>query len=480
MADRKSHTSDQSRLQRRNVLKLVGASSVGLGSLAGCVGGQDGGNGGDSDGGGGDGQDSDGGTTADGDWPDLSGQELHFLTDENSSDMQDFFGRVAQDFEEATGASVQMEFGQQGTSVEQRLAQLLQAGDPPELFTTSVSQGTRLVYQRDILRPLNPVMEDVSSEYSEPITGARLTRDDDDYLIPWTASGDALWYRADIFDEGPETWDDMLAQAEKHDDQNGTRAYFQPAKQDFCTLIVLLSWAYTNEARVAQRQDGEVQIIMGEGKYRERWVETLEFMKELHQYAPLAADASCAEQVQAVASGAAASTPYPARVKINAIDTKPEMASDLHPTLIPKKRTHITNGVVEGLVSFDGSNGEVADTYVDFLFEDDYLMEFYNVTPVHLGPPYQAIQESDRYQELLDNLPEQWSREDVEISFEQNEKMLSLATETDPPNPYAGAISGSGHLSQMAHDVLVNDADPGAVVDETASKVAQALEDAKE
>jgi len=394
--------------------------------------------------------------------------------------MQQFFDNVAKDFESATGATVDMEFGQQGTSVEQRLAQLLQADDPPELFTTSVSQGTQLVYQRDILRPVNSVLEDIVSEYSEPITGARLTRGEDDYLIPWTASGDALWYRADIFDKAPETWEEMLAQAEKHDNTNGTRAYFQPAKAGFCTLIVLLSWAYTNEARVAQRIDGEVQIVMGEEPYRDRWIETLEFMKQLHQYAPLAADAGCGQQVQAIASGAAASTPYPARVKINAIDTKPDMAENLHPTLIPKKRSHTTNGVVEGLVSFKDSNGGVADTYIDFLFQNEHLMNFYSTTPVHLGPPYNAIQESDPYQEMLDNLPSQWSKEDAEISFEQNEKMLSLATETDPPNPYAGAISGSGHLSQMAFDVLVNDNDPEQMVDETIPKVKNTLQEVKE
>lgn len=464
-------------VKRRKMLKALAASSVGISGLTGCAGQSDSDGTTTNSGGGA----TTGTTQKSGEWPDHSGKELHFVTDENSSQMQKFFKKVGKDFKSATGAEVKMEFGQQGSSAEQRLSQLIQAGDPPELFTTSVSQGTRLVYgDENILRPLNSVLDDIADEYSDPIPGARLTREDDDYLVPWTASGDALWYRADIFDEAPETWDDMLAQAKAHDDKSSTRAHFQPAAPGFCTLIILLSWAYSNDTRIAQNNNGEVEIVMGEKKYRDRWVETLDFMKELHQYSPLAADASCAQQVQAVGSGSAASTLYPARVKINAIDTKPDMAENLHPTLIPKKRSHTTNGVVEGLISFKDSNGDVADTYIDFLFQEDYLMDFYSTTPVHLGPPYKAIQDSDAYQNMLDNLPPQWSKEDIEISFEQNEKMLSVATETEPPNPYAGAITGSGHLSQMAFDVLVNDKAPTDVVGPTAQKLEDALKSAKE
>jgi len=502
-------------VKRRKMLKALAACSIGISGLSGCAGQSDtGGTGNNSEGTGnnsegtgnnsegtgnnsegtgnnsegtgnnseGTGNNSEGtGTTKNSDeWPDHSGKELHFVTDENSSQMQKFFKKVGKEFESATGAKVKMEFGQQGSSAEQRLSQLIQAGNPPDLFTTSMSQGTQLVYGENILRPMNSVLDGIADKYSDPIPGARLTQDGDDYLVPWTASGDALWYRADLFDEPPETWDDMLAQAKAHDNPNGTRAHFQPAAPGFCTLIILLSWAYSNDSRIAQNNNGEVEIVMGEKKYQERWVETLDFMKELHQYSPLAADASCAQQVQAVGSGSAASTLYPARVKINAIDTKPDMAKNLHPTLIPKNRSNTTNGVVEGLISFKGSNGDVADTYISFLFQEDYLIQFYSTTPVHLGPPYKAIQNSDAYQKMLDNLPSQWSKEDIEISFEQNEKMLSVATETEPPNPYAGAITGSGHLSQMTYDVLVDDQEPSEVVGPTAQKLEDALKSAKE
>jgi ABC-type glycerol-3-phosphate transport system substrate-binding protein len=406
-----------------------------------------------------------------GEWPDLSGESLHFLTNENEQRMQDFFNGVAADFQADTGADVRMEFVPLGSSGSQRVSQLIQAGSPPDIYSESISQATEFIGgETRIIRPLNEAMERVADQLGPASENARMVFDGDDYMIPWTFSGDTLWYRADVFDAEPTTWDIMLEQAEAHDGSE-TRAYFGPAGDNFCSMLILQAWAYSNDCRILQRDDaGAVTFVMTESPYRERWVETIEFMQQLQEFSPIAADAGCSQQITAIQTEQAASTPYPARVKSAAIEQSPGVAENLTSTLMPAKRSHTSVGLVEGLISFEGANDAAVNAFIEYLFQPSVIQGFYSTTPVMLLPPYEEYLDNE-FQSVIDGFDPLWTDRDVEMQFEQNRQMLSLGFETSPPNVYAGSLLGTGALQSLVHTTLVNDADASEAVTTAAEQL---------
>jgi ABC-type glycerol-3-phosphate transport system substrate-binding protein len=474
-------------MDRRKFIKNAGLGSGAL-FVTGCVGNGDGGDGGDGDDsgdGGGDGDggdggdggsDGDGGGDGDGEWPDLDGKRVLLLTEETSEKAVNILSRVTSDFNDATGADAQVEhLG--ANELNQRLTQLVQAGDPPEL----VQQPSALTvfYGTDSLAPVNDAVAAFEDRWGELQDNVRIQFDGDDYFAPlWRATSE-YWYRDDIVDTHPETWDDLLTAAENADGTDGLAGTYSAHGQSICVDIEVLGWGYSNGARSLE-WDGD-QVVEALTSTKDRWVEVLEFFQELYQYSPSAADAGCSEQINAVTDGISATGFFPgARPKIQSIRREREYAPDVRAALQPKKESHVTYGDPEGLMTFQGSNTEAAKVFVDFLYQPKYYIDILMITPLHNSPP-KAVAESDVMQNRLEeDLSDAWTQEDIDTTIERNDFISNPAIETDPPNSVGRVVFRSQALSQMKFDAVIEEKDPEVAIEDAASTLSDMVLDAQE
>ncbi|MFA1610827.1 ABC transporter substrate-binding protein [Halobellus rubicundus] len=414
-----------------------------------------------------------------GEWPDLSGQEVHFLTDESSEKFTQFFQRVKEDFESDTGATVNLDLvnlGEQGP----RLSQLLQAGDPPDVMQAVQTRVVQLQNQ-GVAGSVDSAMSDMQDRYGDPVDGTRVQVDGTDYAVPCWINPSGQWYREDIYEGNPETWDDMLNYAEQADDPDGIRGTSIPLGRALCVDSFFLAYLYTNEGRVCARDDnGEVQCVMNQGENKQRWIETLEFFSDLYQYSPTNANAACSQQVQAIPNQTSAEAGYVgARPKVQSVQQGKEFAGDVRASQVPQNRTsqHHANAIT--YMTFEDANVEAGNAFISYLFQEEYFIDLLLLTPIHNNPSYPSIRENTRYQQGLENLDDAWSDSDIETSLAFADDILPFSQETSPPNPYAGTIYSSKLLVDILNDATINERDPETIVEEYASQIQSVIDQAR-
>jgi ABC-type glycerol-3-phosphate transport system substrate-binding protein len=465
-----SDNTQVSGIDRRQVLKTVGGAAA-LTTLAGCGGGG-GGGGGDGDAGsGGSGGGSGDGTT------------ITVLMEEASDSFQEFFNDVKADFEAEHDATVNMEFGGVGAGASQRMAQLLQSGDPPEVYLTSVAAASEFLSE-GVAAPVDDVYGSVTDTYGSLGDNFRLRQEGSDYILPVWASTGNYWYRDDIYTEAPTTWDAALEQAEAADGTDDMGGGWVSAGSSICTDLQMMGWVYSNGGRLAERRDGSIRITIDEGENRRKWVETLDYLKQLHEFSPRNADTGCGDQSQALATEvSAASWKTGSRPKNQSIIQEKEFADDISVVVQPQPgsgSSRATIGLVEGFVTFGQADTTAAQTYLEFLFQPKYLTPLYHLTPLHNLPPYEGMRQSDPYQSQLNELIETkgWTQDDADRLFEGLDNLQTMAGETSPPNYQVGSVLNSRGLSEILYETVIQDRDSGAVVDEYAKQFQSMIDDA--
>lgn len=483
-----------SRIDRRKALKSIGVATVA--GLAGCGGqsGSSGGGEGTSSGGSSGGSTSSGGssdegssggsTSQSGEWPDLSGQSLHYLTSDTSTEAQNFWMRVANDFKEATGCDINIEFaGFAGEGIVPRVSQLLQAGDPPEATDLDVGVATQFLPD-DQLMPLDQAMETLIDRYGEPTSAKRLVIDGTNYNVPLKSSYLTMWYRSDLSDATPDTWESMMEyvqDVESNSDVNGT---YLPTGTGLHALLNHMAWAYTEPTTMVRRSGGQIQSNLAND--RETWSAVLSQLKELYQYSPTSTDSDFGALIQAIPTENAASNPYiGVRPKNAAIRQEREFAEAVTPlsTGMPMAPSS-SEGKVEvgggGLVSFKGADQEVANTWIEFLTQPEYYLDLFSVfAPVHYTAPWPGLKERDDYfSRLQDAAPDGWTEEQirtVQYDIPENHELIHPANEISPPNRFFGPITSEEPITTMVTEALVKDTDVDAAIDKADETVSSVL-----
>jgi len=205
-------------ISRRRLLAGTGAGLAA--TVAGCTGGGDGG-GGSGDGSGGNG----GGGT-----PDPTGlPDVFFLTDYNNEAWQ---ARWEDDlipaFEEETDIGVSMEYSGMSGDQENRLATLLQAGDPPDINTSTFDQVAD-IWSSDRLETVTEVVA-AAEEVAGETLATPYTEGDTIWQVPHGYYASDFHYREDIYEElglsVPTTFDEVLENARAIDEtKDNIRGY---------------------------------------------------------------------------------------------------------------------------------------------------------------------------------------------------------------------------------------------------------------
>lgn len=102
---------------------------------------------------------------------------------------------------------------------ESQLIQKTAAGNGPDIVNAFSDQLMQHI-EAGTIQPMTKYAKEFIAETPAYIhTAEKLTQADGEiYSLPWESRVTVNWYRNDIFDKAPETWDDLLAAAEKSTD----------------------------------------------------------------------------------------------------------------------------------------------------------------------------------------------------------------------------------------------------------------------
>ena len=272
-------------VSRRDALKAVGgASTVGIGALAGCSG-----NGGDDTetSGGGDSTTSSGtSASTDNGMPDLSGEDIHFITVAQVDNIQELWRSIASDFEDATGANMEVEFVTTGVSSLDRIIQLIQAGDPPEVSIQSFGEAM-ILRNRGVLTPLSGTYDRVAESLGDATDVVQniIEVEGERWMLPFLHNISTFSYRSDLSDTVPDTWEKATQYAREVDQMDSDiRGTYVPIMTGSASTVRFLAWFWMNGGSITEWEDDRVRINMGDDPYRGRVIEMLNFFADLDAY----------------------------------------------------------------------------------------------------------------------------------------------------------------------------------------------------
>ncbi|WP_254538567.1 ABC transporter substrate-binding protein [Halomarina litorea] len=384
---------------RRHALALASASAAGL---AGCLGG---GGGNDSGGGGnGDGNGSGGGP---------GGAAVHVITDYNNEAWQQKWEEsLVPAFQEETDWKVEMEYSGFSGNQESRLANLIQAGDPPAINSSTFEQVGDIWASgglRDIGDAVAAAQENSGTLISQPYHNGESY-----WEMPHGAYTGTFIYRQDVYDElglsVPTSFQGVLENAKAIDEADmGIRGYglagqkTGKAQDEFQTYLANMG---VQELRFKDRtKQEEVEVWFPE----EEIVTLLQYFKDLSQYSPDPTGIGWGSSLRNWVGGQFAQqyhlNIWPAGVAAGAND---EVAKNTAVAPMPlweeggitKEDSYLSNPTPDGHHVFSNSdNPEGGAAFLRWLYAEDgeRAARMYETEPTRFLPIYSDIIETDTF-----------------------------------------------------------------------------------
>ncbi len=155
-----------------------------------------------------------------------------------------------------------------------KIVGLIQANEAPDVMIT----GSRSLRQFAELGAIEPLDQFMTEEFIEGRVKTVLDTaniDDVQYGIPLAFSSRALYYRTDLIDTPPATWDELYEIAAKVKEENPEIYGFAIPTDVTSGTVELLNFIYQNEGSATDK-DGNIKLATPEN------IETLEFLKKFN------------------------------------------------------------------------------------------------------------------------------------------------------------------------------------------------------
>ncbi|UPM44255.1 ABC transporter substrate-binding protein [Halocatena salina] len=217
---------------------------------------------------------------------------VHFITDYHTDSWEELWGEFKSEFESETDISMNIEEGGMSGTQEGRLAQLIQAGEPPDANTSTFDQVAD-IWESGQLDTVTDTVESIEAVNGEINTDAFLGEGDEIYQIPHGLYVSNFQYRADIYEklglEVPETFQDVLDNARAIDesdvDARGYGVAGMPTGKSQDEFLVLLASAGVSGIGLHWKDPDAREEL--EIHFPEKEVTTvLQYMKDLAEYSP--------------------------------------------------------------------------------------------------------------------------------------------------------------------------------------------------
>lgn len=452
-----NNNKQSNRISRRGYLRAIPAGGAALG-LSGCLG--IGGNGSGSNTG-----------------------EVKFLSNNNSPEFKKLLRGFARNFEKENDATVDIEFTEIGGDYGQRVSQLLQAGNPPEIINLEqFRMGSYAV--EGLLEPLDGVISEIEKVEEKIPAKFKFKYEGATRLVPAVASVTNNWYRQDVYNElnldPPTTWESERRAAKRISEaDNGMQGIGYATAATTYGSYHAWTRLWENNARVATRNGDQVQVALDQGKNRQRVKEVLEYTKEMVKYSPTATNWDWNGIYGAYTSGSAATALYSGgRPKTRSIKDDRPWADTTKRTSNPynssTRNESLGNASATGFgILSDASNTETAKDFVRFMTTGKQLVQYARGLSFHNVPIFKSwYDKGSKYRKGWDYLNNNFKEETIKAEKEAifSDATQPFAYETDPVNPYASTVFSSFVLGQMFYDV-VNGKSPDDAIDKAASSI---------
>lgn len=412
-------------------------------------------------------------------------KEVHVVSKETSEAARQWYDEIAQKFMNETGIRVNMDYT--SLSPTEHVSTLLQTGNPPELATADAGQTADFM-TRDLLADVSDLIDTFESEYNDEIPDSvRITdNDDNDLLLPLYANPTQVWFWNDAYEEygldnsSGLNWDEYLEIAGEIHAQGNMNGTVVPSASTMLSGFKFWNFLFSNSGQVCRRVDGDVDIALDHGEHREKAVETVEYLNELHQYSPDASDYAWGDILEDYTSQTSAHCIYGPRAKLQVIENRPQLKNDSRPhfPISNTEETFMSNQ--DGFVMFDDAeNKDAARQFLEFVSRENRLIGLLtSVSPVHNFPTMTGIAEMDEYRNS-EFISENFRDEDLQIVAQSFEQGKSINAETDPINPYAPSLWSTREIGTMIYNVNIEGKDPAQAVDDTAGRLRDTLSELK-
>jgi ABC-type glycerol-3-phosphate transport system substrate-binding protein len=394
-------------------------------------------------------------------WPDLSGQSIYYLAESSARSYQTMWQGVANRFQAETGCQVTIEFAGHASGYRTRLQQMIQANNPPDVSHTSLNMAATLGDQGALAGH-----EEIIS-YWEDLWGEqfkdeyRVQVDGEDKYLPLHSNVMSNWYRADVFDEAPNTWSKELEMARSHDGgEGGTRGYYVPTGVGiWANDMKLLTEGWSLGARVFEYNGNEHEVVLDQEPYASRWSRALSHWEELFQYSNPNSTVDYGAFFTSIGTESVYAAPWVGKhLKINALDAP--FAEDITETApaIPEGNDLRMWGNVQGQAVLSGANEEAGTEFLKFLAHPENCMGYYFGESLQQSPLLQSITEHELFQENWQQMRENgpWTESDLQHQRIQEAELVDWGTETDPVNPHAFEVNTHWPMGRITFDVFID------------------------
>ncbi len=449
-------------MTRRRLLQGAGAGTAGL--LAGCLGGD-------------------------------SGDELHILTDFSGDQWEAYWeDELVPDWEDQSEVPIDVEYaGFHGTG-EQRLATLLQSGDPPEMYHATTAEIGDLINQ-GLTRNVDDVVDDLEDEWGDTLYKYTLQpmggdQSDETHSIPHGVYvGGCLNYRSDVYEaldlEVPETWDELVENAriidesDEFEEMRGFGLSATPAGKGGSDFS---NWLYNSGGDVWQENGGDIELWFDE----EHVMPVLDVLQELAQYSPDPSSLNWQETIEYWVAGRFGqcfmNNAWLCGPAMGAGAEEVALATDQ--ALIPTREgaDPVTRGwvLVNGTPVIGGSsNPGAAEDFNRMMYGADHHVDVSLIEPMRFIPPYEGVMESDEYQNA-----EIFQVADGALleknQFIMDEIVPELESPELPSSPETLHVGTFDIDAQLANRVLVEEQDPDDAYEWAVDRYEQRYEEAKQ
>jgi len=419
---------------RRRFVKTAGAASAF--TLAGCLGG--GGSG--------------GGT-------------IQYLSDRGDS--KDVIDDIVSEFEDEHDYEVEVTYTSKGTSTDEQLQKMKAAGNPPDIVFDTSSDAYR--YQRDgNAAPISDAVQ--GTGLPDPVNV-----DGKSYFAPTMVEPLMGWYRNDIYEENPTTWESWVSEAQRVTENNEVGGYVVQSGQTNNADTATTEYLWQNDVTIYSGGVDSIEVAIDNDDNRAAAVETYEWLQQMAKYAPNGSGWEWGDGIAALQQENAAALMSVGGLPILTIEAnRPDLVENLSPTAFPVpdgKGQDKWWAYMEGHVVWDeGEQTEGARQFVEFFSKSDRFMDFVLSAPLFQFPPTEEGLNSDavknnetiqKHQDAMDLVRNNWD------AF-----TTVLATGDDgAPNIVAADAYGQQLFGQSAEQLLVGDKSPEETVDWVASEL---------
>lgn len=415
-------------------------------AVTGCLGGSDSGGSGGSD--------------TDESGSDTSGSTtITYLSDRGDS--QQIIDQIIAEFEETHEYTVDVTYTSKGTSTDEQLQKMRAAGNPPDIVFDTAADAYR--YQRD--GKAAPVTETVQSgSLPDPVNV-----DGESYFVPTMVEPLMGWYRNDLYEENPTTWERWESEAQRLAEEEGINGYVVQSGQTNNADTSVTQTLWQNGVNIYDGPEGDIEVTIDDENNREAAVETFEWLQSMSSYAPNGSGWEWGDAIAALQQENAAAAMSVGGLPVLTIQgNRPDLVENLSPTAFP-----IPDGneqekwwaYMEGHVVWnDGEATEGARQFVDFFSSSDKFMDFLLTAPLFQLPPTEEGLESDAYtsNEIVQQNPE--AMELVRDNWDAFTTVLATG-EDNAPNIVAADAYSQQLFGQAADQMLVGGRSPAETVD---------------